>query len=205
MACTLVLDCSLGGLHMALADAEGNLLFAHSDSAPRAADALHIVLQEKLATAGMSLADVSRFVATVGPGSFTGIRMGLAVGQALKVVNPSLQLVGVGTLEALATGLNTHQPSTTGFTIATDAAGGSVYLQTFAADGAPQTAPICLTAAEASTDTPLFCTDLTLLPHARPLPPFNPASLLVLADNAARHQPFTPLYVKPLAYKKALS
>lgn len=54
-----------------------------------------------LAEAGWALEDVDAFAVTTGPGSFTGIRIGLST---LKAVAWAMEkpLVGVGTLEALA-------------------------------------------------------------------------------------------------------
>ncbi|MFZ2586597.1 MAG: tRNA (adenosine(37)-N6)-threonylcarbamoyltransferase complex dimerization subunit type 1 TsaB [Alphaproteobacteria bacterium] len=199
---TLALECTLGGLHMALAGGPLKEAVLHTDTTPRAADGLHTTLQALLTAHNLKLADVQRVVTTIGPGSFTGIRMGVAVGEALKLLNPAVQLIGLGTLEALAANLITYQPTNLAFTIATDAAGQTLYTQTFHPDGTPATEPTCVAAEDFHSDHPVYCpTTCLLLPAAHYLPPFSPTTLLAMAKNPATHKPFAPLYVKPLAYK----
>jgi tRNA threonylcarbamoyladenosine biosynthesis protein TsaB len=59
--------------------------------------------QELLDESGARPGDLSRVVVGTGPGSFTGVRMGLAAGKALALAL-ELPLAGVSTLEALAAG-----------------------------------------------------------------------------------------------------
>lgn len=65
------------------------------------AEQLMPVVEEALAAAGKRLADLERIVVSTGPGSFTGIRVGVSAarGFALALGIPA---VGVTTLEALA-------------------------------------------------------------------------------------------------------
>ena len=89
-----------------------------------------------VAQAGLAFNRIARVGVTVGPGSFTGLRVGLAfakgLGQALDI-----PVVGVGTLTALAYGLP-------GLAVAAiDARRGQVYLQIFEA-GSPLTPPEAL-------------------------------------------------------------
>ena len=89
---------------------------------------------EALAMAGVTPAALDRVAVTTGPGSFTGLRVGLAFakGLALALDRPC---IGVGTLEALA--LSQDAP----FVAAClDARRGRVYLQVFA-DGRAAMAP----------------------------------------------------------------
>ena len=87
---------------------------------------LGTMVAEVMATAGARFADIDRIAVTVGPGSFTGLRVGLAFakGLALALDRPC---VGVGSLQALAA-----SAATGGVVIAViDAKRGQVYLQAF--------------------------------------------------------------------------
>lgn len=58
-------------------------------------------LLERVVAAGGGFASIDRVAVTVGPGSFTGIRIGLAAGQAIALA-VGAPIVGVSTLAALA-------------------------------------------------------------------------------------------------------
>jgi tRNA threonylcarbamoyladenosine biosynthesis protein TsaB len=60
-------------------------------------------VEEALAAAGVGWDEVTRLAVGVGPGSFTGLRIGIATARALAQAR-GLEVVGVSTLEALARG-----------------------------------------------------------------------------------------------------
>src|SRR5581483_1883509 len=64
-------------------------------------EALVPLIDECLDRAGIDVADLNAVSVAVGPGSFTGLRVGLATAKGLVLGTPSA-LVGVATLEALA-------------------------------------------------------------------------------------------------------
>ncbi len=64
-------------------------------------------VQELLAGARVDLAHVDRIAVVVGPGSFTGLRVGLAFAKGL-VAGGDLELVAVGSLHALALTARAH-------------------------------------------------------------------------------------------------
>ena len=93
------------------------------------AEALVPMLRDVAAAAGTALADVDAFAVTVGPGSFTGIRIGLAAarGLALALGRP---LIGLTTLEVLAAGVPADERAGP-ILAALDAGRGRLYAQLF--------------------------------------------------------------------------
>ncbi|MFT3728505.1 MAG: tRNA (adenosine(37)-N6)-threonylcarbamoyltransferase complex dimerization subunit type 1 TsaB [Terricaulis sp.] len=65
------------------------------------AERLAPMAAEALAQSGLKWSDVTRIVVTTGPGSFTGVRVGLSFARALALALKA-PCVGVSTLEALA-------------------------------------------------------------------------------------------------------
>lgn len=70
---------------------------------PTHAARLLVLVEEALAAAGASWDAVERLAVGVGPGGFTGLRIGIATARALAQAR-ALPLVGVSSLEALAAG-----------------------------------------------------------------------------------------------------
>jgi tRNA threonylcarbamoyladenosine biosynthesis protein TsaB len=87
--------------------ADGGVVEARDDPPPgsrgdHAARLLPLV-EQALAKAGVEWADVDRLAVGVGPGGFTGLRIGIATARALAQAN-GLPLVPFGSLAALAAG-----------------------------------------------------------------------------------------------------
>lgn len=106
------------------------------------AEALVPMLSAVLAEAGVAWADLDRLSVTVGPGSFTGLRVGLATARAASLAS-GVPIVGVTTLEAFAHGVGADVRARGGTIVAVvDARRDDVYVQAFsAADLAPLGAP----------------------------------------------------------------
>lgn len=82
---------------------------------------------------------IGRVAVTVGPGSFTGIRIGLAAAQGVALVC-KCDLVGVSTLSALASPLILDEADGI-IGAAIDARHGHVFIAAFASDGRPIISP----------------------------------------------------------------
>ena len=105
------------------------------------------IVDRALDQAGMTLSHIDRLAVTIGPGSFTGIRVGVAAarGFALSLDVPA---VGVTTLEVMAAAQREKTPGRA-VLAAMDAKRDEIYLQPFAADGSPLDAPRALSVAQA--------------------------------------------------------
>lgn len=96
---------------------------------------LMLMIQQALNEAGAKLSDIELFAASSGPGSFTGLRIGLATVKALANCT-SRKVVGVSTLAAVA-----HASGARGAVVALLPAGrGEVFAQMFSVEqGSVQT------------------------------------------------------------------
>ncbi|MEY4400480.1 MAG: hypothetical protein RL072_345 [Actinomycetota bacterium] len=101
---TLGIDTATELVSVAVIDG-GNLLAAsESLSDRRHAEDLTPMLQFVVQRAGISFSEIDAVAVDVGPGLFTGMRVGIAAAQALAQVL-SVPLVGVDSLEALVAGV----------------------------------------------------------------------------------------------------
>ncbi|GLK81549.1 tRNA (adenosine(37)-N6)-threonylcarbamoyltransferase complex dimerization subunit type 1 TsaB [Methylopila turkensis] len=140
----LAIDTALGAASAAVVetgDGAAPALVFSKDMARGHAEALMPLVAQALESAG-GLSAIDRIAVTVGPGSFTGLRVGLACARALALAGAT-PIVGVSTLEALAA------PSFgrgAAVAAAIDARHGRVFAQGFDAAGAPLAAPALLPA-----------------------------------------------------------
>ncbi len=96
------------------------------------AEALLPMVQRVLETADLTLEKIDRIAVTTGPGTFTGVRVAIAVARALTLAT-DIPLIGIGTLEAMAqTAERQHDNLPGNFAIIRDARRDQVYLQSFA-------------------------------------------------------------------------
>jgi tRNA threonylcarbamoyladenosine biosynthesis protein TsaB len=100
---------------------------------------------ELMAQAGLTFAELDRVAVTVGPGSFTGLRIGLAFAKGLGVAL-DLPCAGVGVLEVLG-----RQAGEGRVLAVLDARGGQVQRQAFQ-DGVPLDAPQTVDIAQAAAE-----------------------------------------------------
>lgn len=154
------------------------------------------LVSETMAEAGVAFPDLQRVGATVGPGSFSGLRVGVAFVKGLSVAL-DIPVVGVGALEAFA--FETPGRSL----VVADARRGQVYWQAFQ-DGAPLTSPAVSPLEDLTRQSPA----LLLGPGAVLAAPLFPAAKLQASDApspmavtrliaAAKVSPIQPLYLRP--------
>jgi len=115
------------------------------------AEALTHMIEATLARARLDMADVDRFAVTIGPGTFTGTRIGIAAARAFAlatgkpvVAATSLAVMARQAADELDNSLNED------LLVAVDARRGALYAQLFAPDGwRARTAPLLLSPAGA--------------------------------------------------------
>lgn len=97
----LALDTTLTACAVAIVDGEVVRASLSEPMQRGHAERLAPMVHEALATAELRAADIDRIVVTTGPGSFTGVRVGLAFARAFALAR-AIPCVGISTLEALA-------------------------------------------------------------------------------------------------------
>ncbi|MDL2404640.1 tRNA (adenosine(37)-N6)-threonylcarbamoyltransferase complex dimerization subunit type 1 TsaB [Rhizobium calliandrae] len=111
------------------------------------AEHLMAVVDRALAEAEIALAAVERVVVTIGPGSFTGIRIGVAAARGF-ALSLNVPAVGVTTLEVMAAAARETNPGKS-VLAAIDAKREEIYLQSFDVDGHSLDEPRAVTIDEA--------------------------------------------------------
>ncbi len=125
---------------------------------------------------GVGFDQLDRIAVTVGPGSFTGLRVGLAFAKGLSAAL-AIPAVGVGSLEALA------QPHKGRVFAVLDAKRGQVYLQAFA-DGAAVSAPDALPIETAAARVAELAPDILVGTGAALLAQMRPSAQAIAVDHA---------------------
>jgi tRNA threonylcarbamoyladenosine biosynthesis protein TsaB len=142
----LAIDAAMDACAAAVLDTEaGDLIARESEAMKRGhAEALMPLIGRVIARSGVAFAGLDRIAVTTGPGSFTGLRVGLSAARGIALA-ASKPVVGVTTLTAYAApivGRNGEHP----VVAAIDARHGQVYLQVVSGDGnsliRPQVTPI---------------------------------------------------------------
>jgi len=102
---TLAIECATRAASVALLSDEKVIGEIYLDTESHHSESVLPALERLLALAKLAIGNVDLFACTTGPGSFTGVRMGIATvkGLSLAVGKP---IVGVSTLEALTMNLS---------------------------------------------------------------------------------------------------
>ena len=126
----LAIDTAAPRLQLALLRADGAVDVSVEDMATGQAEAIFGRIAALLARNGVGYPDLGRVVTTTGPGSFTGLRIGLSAARGIGLAR-GIAVIGVPSLLALSLGV--EGPST----VLLDARRDEAYFQTFAGPGQP--------------------------------------------------------------------
>ncbi len=166
---------------------------------------------EVLAEAGIAPGEIDLFGVTTGPGSFTGLRVGLAAVGGL-ALGAGKKIVGIPSFDAVLADLGPVAASTV--LVALDGRRTEPFARLFDAAGTPLGEPLCLPAADlaalipsgpltlAGDGTHLVLPALAARADVRQAGPgaIDPATVARLAEERAaeaREGPPPPLYVRP--------
>jgi tRNA threonylcarbamoyladenosine biosynthesis protein TsaB len=206
----LAFDCSMIGCSAAVVAGSTVLARGEAPAGIGQSESLMPLLQRVMDQAGMGWDRLELIGVTVGPGSFTGIRIGLAAarGLALALGKP---VAGIPTPDALVAGIPGDERGKRPVLVVIDSKRADPFVQSFDANSNALTAVTAMPALEAArllADPPLLVGDAA--PQLMPLipgailsrAPTRPDSA-ALAVLAARHMaekralPPEPIYLRP--------
>jgi tRNA threonylcarbamoyladenosine biosynthesis protein TsaB len=151
----LAFDTCLGAVSAAVCrvDAAGPHVLAEAYEARTTghAERLMPMIEETVARSGIALGDIDRLAVSLGPGSFTGVRIGVAAARALALATGK-PAVGVTSLAAMAHEARQvlgDKAKGRLLAVAVDARAGMAYVQLFEHGGATS-APMLVASAEAA-------------------------------------------------------
>jgi tRNA threonylcarbamoyladenosine biosynthesis protein TsaB len=166
------------------------------------AEHLFPMIDKVLARAGIGYQGVGRIAVCTGPGSFTGVRIGVAAARGI-ALGRGIPVIGISRFEALAA--ETLKIGAGGaVAVCLAGRGGTVWLQAFGADGVPPAAPEMTTETELEAAIPPGCTRFAgdaahllaggaaLLPDGLP----DPAVIARLSDGREGAALPAPLYLR---------
>jgi tRNA threonylcarbamoyl adenosine modification protein YeaZ len=180
------------------------------------AEALFPMVEAVMAEAGCGFDALSAIAVTIGPGSFTGVRAGLAAARGFALA-AKVPMIGVGSLEVMALkAVREHSGAEAygEFAIVHDARRDEAYVQYFAADAQPISDPQILPLGRIASELPdsidaaygsgaallaehMNATGRTIRATLHDLLP-DAATLAAIASNRPPSaQPPRPLYLRP--------
>ena len=171
----LALDAALGGCVVAVLNGGAHHARVLETGRDQAAKLMPMV-QDVMGEAGVAMADLGLVVTTTGPGSFTGLRIGLSAARALGLAL-SLPVQGVSTFAAMVRSCRPKGKSL----VVLESKRADFYVQAFDENYAAQGDPRCLLAADIPTNI-IVCGDALGRLRAETGQPFDTAIARNLLD-----------------------
>jgi tRNA threonylcarbamoyladenosine biosynthesis protein TsaB len=144
----LAFDCSTQSCSAAVVRGTEVLAWQFEPMARGQSEALMPMIVAVMEQSGLSWADLSLIGVTVGPGTFTGIRIGLAAARGLALAT-GLPVAGVGTCEAVAHNVMAEERKGAKVLAVIDSKRTDLFFQLFGETLAPEGAPFAATAEQA--------------------------------------------------------
>jgi tRNA threonylcarbamoyladenosine biosynthesis protein TsaB len=196
----LAFDTATPLVTVALHDGEDVVWQAASERRLQHGEQLAPLIERALDENGLVRQDLTAVAVGVGPGPFTGLRVGLVTARTLAFVL-DIPVYGVCTLDVLA--LEAVDSGAVGeeFVVATDARRKEVYLATYDESGARLDGPEVAKPADVATERPVVGEGAVLYPEAFPraarpvLPSAGWLARAVAEERAELHDP-EPLYLR---------
>ncbi len=196
----LAFDTSSPTVSVALHDGTDVVTEHVSERAMKHGEQLAPLIEAALTAAGAVRQDLTAIGVGVGPGPFTGLRVGLVTARTLAHVL-DLPVYGVCSLDVLAVEAADTGAVAGEFTVATDARRKEVYLATYDAAGGRLTGPVVGKPADLATEGPVVGEGAALYPDSFPagLDPRRPSAgwlaRTVAGERAELSDP-EPLYLR---------
>ena len=196
----LAFDTATPLVTVALHDGHDVVVELSSDRPLKHGEQLAPLIERALAEAGLVRQDLTAIAVGVGPGPFTGLRVGLVTARTLAFVL-EIPVYGVCSLDVIAVEAVDTGAVTGGFVVATDARRKEVYLASYDEGGARLDGPVVERPAAVATDLPTAGEGALLYPEAFPHPvgPTRPSAgwlARVVADERAELLDPEPLYLR---------
>jgi tRNA threonylcarbamoyl adenosine modification protein YeaZ len=163
----LAFDTATPYVSVALHDGEDVVVELVSERPMKHGEQLAPLIAEALEQAGRTRQDLTAIAVGVGPGPFTGLRVGLVTARTLGFVL-GIPVHGVCSLDVLAVEAVDTAAVTGHFVVATDARRKEVYLASYDAEAARLHGPLVEHPGAAATDLPVVGEGATLYPDAFP-------------------------------------
>jgi tRNA threonylcarbamoyl adenosine modification protein YeaZ len=193
----LAFDTATAAVTAAVHDGDDVLAETTSVGPLRHGELLAPAIETVLSKAGIAPADLTRIAVGVGPGPFTGLRVGLVTARTMADVL-GIPAVGVVTLDVIAAAVEVGEP----FAVATDARRREVYWARYDAQGARLVGPDVCRPADVATSEPVAGRGPVLYPDAFPHPvaPVDPRAADLARAVVAGTLPLLP--VEPLYLRR---
>ena len=196
----LAFDTSSPTVTVALHDGADVITEHTSERAMKHGEQLAPLIETALAAAGLVRQDLTAIAVGVGPGPFTGLRVGLVTARTLAYVL-ELPVYGACSLDVLAVEAVDTGAVIGGFTVATDARRKEVYLAAYDVEGRRLEGPVVDRPAVLATEEPVVGEGAVLYPEAFPtrVGPTRPSAgwlARVVAGERAELSDPEPMYLR---------